>query len=239
MLCLTSLVGCVGLDIKAGNGSNYYLDAAAPSLLTSLLTPSSPHSWRRWQGMSAPYANVAGASSGAFSLLPHIQMAAAASSPAEVQREEGEELGNASLSPTNASEQHADAGARSPHGHRRGNGPQKPNARTRANAHAHPKQEAAHLTATADPPDAGGNTYGSELTAIRAKQRGRPGEKFRDEYKPSDFAVDSVDLDFFLEETNTKVSDCCMFTGVKYLYDRVTVPQLRYQELVVIVCGVF
>ncbi|CDJ61946.1 aminopeptidase N, putative [Eimeria maxima] len=198
-------ISCVGLDIKAGNGSNYYLDAAAPSLLTSLLTPSSPHSWRRWQGMSAPYANVAGASSGAFSLLPHIQMAAAASSPAEVQREEGEELGNASLRPTNASEQHADAGARSPHGHRRGNGPQQPNARTRANAHAHPKQEDAHLTATADPPDAGGNTYGSELTAIRAKQRGRPGEKFRDEYKPSDFAVDSVDLDFFLEETNTKV----------------------------------
>lgn len=43
---------------------------------------------------------------------------------------------------------------------------------------------------------------------LSSQRRGRPGEKFRDEYKSSDFAVESVDLNFLLDDANTKVGNC-------------------------------
>lgn len=187
--------------------SNPYLDAAAPFLLPSLLSPSSPHAWRRGLvEVPTPSLNATGALF-SFSLLPRIQAAAAASSLSEEKREEEEELRDGYLPSAGESEQHADADDPSPHALRGDGEHQRASiSRTEAESHAFPNQDTTEPTETAKPRDSDGDTTRSELPAMTPKQRGRPGEKFRDEYKPSDYTVDSVDLRFLLEETNTKVS---------------------------------
>ncbi|CDJ48903.1 hypothetical protein EBH_0022760 [Eimeria brunetti] len=200
------MLGCLGSS--ASDDSNYYLNSGAPSLLSSLLSPSPPHSWRRGAtGVPAAPANTAGAFS-SFSLLPHIQTAAAASSPSEVKKEENDELGDGSLDRAEERDQHAAAGVRAPQA-LRGDGERQhtnPNA-TAAETQAPPKQAAATPTGTASPHNADAEkTIQSALPGTTPKQRGRPGEKFRDEYKPPDFIVDSVDLRFLLDDADTKVT---------------------------------
>lgn len=179
--------------------SPHYLDTASTSLVSSLLTRSSPHSWRRGPvGIPASSASVRGALSSS-SLLPHIQAAAAASSPDEV---EDEPLGDGYLPSTEENEQYEAADGHAPHALRGDAERQQPSAnRSGTETHASPKQETTAITDTAD-----GGTTPLALSAITPKQRGRPGEKFRDEYKPPDFTVDSVDLRFLLEDANTKVT---------------------------------
>ncbi|CDJ36077.1 uncharacterized protein EMH_0031240 [Eimeria mitis] len=201
---LRTLTGCLGLTAR--DDSNIHVNAPSPSLLPSLLSPASPNSWRRGQiVVSAPSASDTGVLFSSFSLLPHIQAAAAASSDDEVKKEEEEELGDGYL-PSAEEEQNEAAGVRAPHALRGDNDPQHPST-NRTEADASPEQETTAPTETTESHDVDGNdTTQLALPAVKPKQRGRPGEKFRDEYKPSDFTVDSVDLSFLLEETDTKVT---------------------------------
>ncbi|CDJ37163.1 aminopeptidase N, putative [Eimeria tenella] len=136
-------------------------------------------------------------------MFPNVQMAAAAAvdSPVEANREEHEDKeGGRQLPAAESGPKEAEVPFRTPHAlradfHRQqaDEGPLKTPQPTSAEA-----PDTASTQETKDSSE--GATHG-----LSPQRRGRPGEKFRDEYKPSDFTVESVDLNFLLDDANTKV----------------------------------
>lgn len=130
--------------------------------------------------------------------------AAAVDSPVEANREEHEDKeGGRQLPAAESGPKEAEVPFRTPHAlradfHRQqaDEGPLKTPQPTSAEA-----PDTASTQETKDSSE--GATHG-----LSPQRRGRPGEKFRDEYKPSDFTVESVDLNFLLDDANTKVSSC-------------------------------
>lgn len=170
-----------------------------PLLLHSLLTSSSLH-WHHERGGSREPQRTAGSFFGASS-LPYIQLASAAET-GDLHEQNKNLRGD-------SEEEEAEEGRE----HEAEVEPEEKKEEVQQEVQQHEITESVDSAAAAAAVDNAAASSKQEAenpdpTTQKEGQRarGRPGEKFRDEYKPSDFLIDSVGLKFVLDDAETEVS---------------------------------